>query len=391
MKRPLPLLLTAAAALWSIACLFATFCAAADARPASASPVPSPSSPAKPRIEVCFVLDTTGSMSGLIEGAKQKIWAIANQMITAKPTPDLRFALVGYRDRGDAYVTRAHPLTDDLDAIYAQLREFSAAGGGDWPEAVNEALEAAVRRTQWSADSSTLKIIFLVGDAPPHMDYKDDTKYPVLCQEALKRGIIINTVQCGAADDTRKVWQEIARLGEGEYVAIAQEGGMAQVETPMDKRLAELNREIGGTIVPYGPAPKRAEVQQKQRAAEAAPAPAASDRLEFNARTGKAVQGGGDLLDEVASGRAAPGALKDADLPDDWRKLDAAEREKKVADLRERRAKIQTEIASLAKERADFLRKEEARLAASRKGDGFDAKVATILRAEAKRKGITLE
>ena len=93
----------------------------------------------------------------------------------------------------------------------------------------------------------------------------------------------------------------------------------------------------------------------------------------------------------MASGRAQPGALKDAELPDDWRRLDTAEREKKVADLRERRERIQREIAELSKERGVFLRKEEARLAATGKGDGFDAKVATILRAEAKRKGITLE
>jgi hypothetical protein len=49
---------------------------------------------AKPRMEVCFVLDTTGSMGGLIEGAKQKIWSIANDMISAKPTPELRLGLV---------------------------------------------------------------------------------------------------------------------------------------------------------------------------------------------------------------------------------------------------------------------------------------------------------
>src|SRR3954466_14099295 len=91
----------------------------------------------KPRIEVCFVLDTTGSMSGLIEGAKQKIWAIANEVIAAKPTPSVKFALIGYRDRGDKYAPRLSPLTDDLDAIYADLRKFNADGGGDVPESVS--------------------------------------------------------------------------------------------------------------------------------------------------------------------------------------------------------------------------------------------------------------
>src|SRR5690349_13058183 len=82
----------------------------------------------KPRIEVCFVLDTTGSMGGLIEGAKQKIWSIANEMISAKPTPQLKLGLIGYRDRGDEYVVKSFNLTDDIDAMYGHLRELKLRG-----------------------------------------------------------------------------------------------------------------------------------------------------------------------------------------------------------------------------------------------------------------------
>src|SRR5438105_10070703 len=137
----------------------------------------------KPHIEVCFVLDTTGSMGGLIEGAKQKIWSIANEMVSAKPTPEIRLGLVAYRDRGDEYVTKVFDLTNDIDATYAQLQSFRAAGGGDTPESVSEALDDAVKKISWSADKQVLKIIFLVGDAPPHMDYADGPKYPQVCKE----------------------------------------------------------------------------------------------------------------------------------------------------------------------------------------------------------------
>src|SRR5215475_8050446 len=129
-----------------------------------------PGAEIKPRIEVCFVLDTTSSMTGLIEGAKQKIWSIANQFVSAKPAPELKIGLVAFRDRGDEYVVRSFALTDDIDSVYAKLREFRAEGGGDMPESVNEGLAAAVRDMKWSADARTLRIIFLVGDAPPHMD-----------------------------------------------------------------------------------------------------------------------------------------------------------------------------------------------------------------------------
>src|SRR5437899_2318114 len=164
----------------------------------------------KPRIEVCFVLDTTGSMTGLIEGAKQKIWSIANEMVSAKPTPEIRVGLVAFRDRGDEYVTKAFDLTNDIDAIYAQLQSFHAAGGGDTPESVNEALDDAVKKMSWSADKKVLKIIFLVGDAPPHMDYADGPKYPDICKQAVKKDLIINTVQCGNLAETTPVWKEIA-------------------------------------------------------------------------------------------------------------------------------------------------------------------------------------
>src|SRR5882762_1922066 len=141
--------------------------------------------PAKPRIEVCFVLDTTGSMSGLIEGAKQKIWSIANEIIAARPTPEIRVGLVGYRDRGDEYVVKTFSLTNDIDAVYAKLRAFRADGGGDTPESVNE--------------------------APPHMDYANSPKYPEICKTAMKKDLIINTVQCGSIPETTPVWQEIAK------------------------------------------------------------------------------------------------------------------------------------------------------------------------------------
>jgi hypothetical protein len=71
----------------------------------------------RPRVEVAFVLDTTGSMGGLIEGAKRKIWLVARRIGEGQPRPDLRIALVAYRDRGDQYVTRVHDFTGDMDAV----------------------------------------------------------------------------------------------------------------------------------------------------------------------------------------------------------------------------------------------------------------------------------
>jgi Mg-chelatase subunit ChlD len=343
--------------------------------------------PAKPRLEVCFVLDTTGSMSGLIEGAKQKIWSIANDMISAKPTPEIRVGLIAYRDRGDEYVTKAFDLTSDIDAIYGHLQSFRAAGGGDTPESVNEALYEAVHKMSWSADRQVLKIIFLVGDAPPHMDY-DEPKYPEICQDAMKKDLIINTVQCGGMAATTPIWKEIAQLSEGSYAAIAQTGNMAMIPTPMDGELAELNRRLGGTLVAYGSAESRRTLASKQFVSEAAPAAVAADRLAFNARYGVAVQGGGELLDELNSGKLKLESLDKSNLSPELQKLSADELKAHLDAKQKDRAELQAQIQKLGKEREEFLIAERKRLAEEGKGDSFDEKVAGAVRAQAARKGI---
>ncbi len=107
--------------------------------------------------------------------------------------------LVAYRDIGDDYVTRNFDLTTDIQDLYANLLELKARGGGDWPESVNEALDVAVNKLHWTPGGDVRRIVFLVGDAPPHMDYAQDTKYPVTLAVAKQKDIIVNAVLAGNA------------------------------------------------------------------------------------------------------------------------------------------------------------------------------------------------
>src|SRR5215468_2515987 len=226
-------------------CFFALTAAAVLAVPALSQEAAKKEEPAKnaakPNVEVVFCLDTTGSMGGLINAAKQKIWSISNQIAAGKPTPELKVGLVAYRDRGDAYITKIHDLSDDLDAVHGNLKTFQAQGGGDTPEHVNQALFDSVHKIKWSTDKKTLRLIFLVGDAPGHMDYTDDVKYPETCKKACEKGIIINTVQCGGDPECAKFWRDICAKAEGSYVQIEQNGGVVPVvATPFDKDLAKI-------------------------------------------------------------------------------------------------------------------------------------------------------
>jgi len=314
--------------------------------------------------------------------------------VKAKPTPELKIGLVAYRDRGDIYVTQPYPLTDDIDTVYAHLMSFTADGGGDEPESVNEALAVAVGKMAWSRDSNVLKLIFLVGDAPPHMDYPNDVLYPKVCQEAVKKDIIINTVQCGSAADTTVAWQKIASLGEGRYASIGENGDVAVIASPMDKELAELNISIGGTLVPYGKAEEQREVLAKQATSEtsfAAPAsaPAATDRLAYNLSTGKAVQGNNEL---VADYEKDPGVLKKIasdDLPATLQGKTPKEIEAYIQQQQTSRIALQKRIGELSRQREAYLADERKKLAGSK--DGFDGEVAKILREEAAKKGLKYE
>ena len=334
----------------------------------------------RPRVEAVFVLDTTGSMSGLIQAAKEKIWSIANTLASAKPTPDVKIGLVAYRDRGDDYVTKTTPLGADLDLMYRELMKFQAGGGGDGPESVNQALHEAVTNIAWSKDAKTYRVIFLVGDYPPHMDYQDDVKYQTTCEKAAKAGITINAIQCGDFAETTPIWSDIARLAEGRFFKVEQSGGAMLASTPFDGKLAELAGKLDGTRVYYGMQPVQKELKDRDAtdavAIKSAPAAAQAQRAKFNASEsgrdnfsrgaligGSGFAGGalkpgdkaGELVQDLADKRVKLDELKAEELPEELKKLPPAEREKAIAAKAAEREKLQREIRELSEKRQRFL------------------------------------
>ena len=349
-----------------------------------------PDAKARQQVEVCFVLDTTGSMSGLIAGAKAKIWSIANDLTNAEPSPQLKIGLVGYRDRGDDYITRKFPLTDDLDAVYENLMKFQAGGGGDSPESVNQGLSEAVNDIKWSAGQDALKIIFLVGDCPPHMDYQDDVKYPETCKSAVKNGIIINSIQCGNNTETRAIWKEIAHLAEGSFAAIVQEGGMAAIETPVDSRIAELTREINGTVIAFGNDKEQAVAKSKiSLSISDSPAATAARQAFFSKNLeGRVISGHEDLISEVAAGNVDLDEVETKNLPEKYRKLSKSELTEAVKEQQAKRDELQAEMSKLVTERNDWVKKTMEKRKAGKKDNGFDAQIRRAVKEQGAKKGI---
>lgn len=345
---------------------------------------------AKPIVEVAFVLDTTGSMGPLIEGAKRKIWSIATTIVETNPDAEIRMGLVAYRDIGDEYVTKTFNLTTDIQDLYAQLLELRARGGGDWPESVNEALHIGVTKLNWTQDPEVRRIMFLVGDAPPHMDYAQDTKYPEVLRMARERGITVNAVQAGGARDTERVWREIAQMGNGRYIPIPQDGGqIVIIETPFDVEIIELQGRINGTVIPYGPKMQRSSVEQKTRQVAAAPAPTASEMAGYMVRNATrsggtdAITGAGDLVADVTAGRQKLSGVKDDDLPDNLRGLSAEARQALIDKQMAERKTLNEKMAALVKKRDAYVL--EKRKASPKVADSFDRVVEDTLKAQIKR------
>ncbi len=316
-----------------------------------------------PKVDVVFVLDTTGSMSGLIQTAKEKIWSIASTLASAQPTPEIRIGLVAYRDRGDHYVTKVVDLSDDLDSVYATLMDFQADGGGDTPESVNKALYDAVHNISWSQGTQAYRVVFLVGDAPPHMDYQDEMKYPEIVAAANKKGIVINTIQSGEIPTTAGPWAQIASLGNGKFFQVEQAGSAVALATPYDVEIAELSARLDDTRLYFGTEEEKERMASKVAATDKLHASSSVEsrarRAAFNASAaGKTnLLGRNELVDGVASGTIKLDELDEAELPAALKPMAPAEQEAYIAGLAGERADLQRQIRELATDRDGYLKK----------------------------------
>jgi len=339
------------------------------------------------RIQVAFVLDTTGSMSGLLEGAKRKIWSIANNLKDLEPSPEIEFALIGYRDKGDAYVTKTYQMSSDLQDIYGKLVAFNAGGGGDTPESVNQALREAIYDINWSNDADVFRVAFLVGDAPPHMDYQED-QYPAIVRRARDKDIVVNTIQAGSMGSTTTVWKEIASLGGGDFARIQQDGGMQVVETPFDSEIQRKNIELNKTVIPYGNRVQQMRVREKTAGSSAAAPSVASDMAAYiskSASKSKVVTGDGDLTEEIMSGRLDVSTLSDDALSDELKGMSGSERSTYISGTIEKRTVIQSDLESLVAKRDAWIAKQRAEAEAP--ADSFDLKVERMIENQAASKG----
>ncbi len=168
------------------------------------------------RLDLVFLIDATGSMGDEIAKLKHSMRAMAQQISQLPGQPDICYGLVAYRDRGDAFITRTHDFTDDLGAFQQQLANVQAHGGGDTPEALNEALHEVVHGMSWRQQAA--RMVVLVADAPPHLDY-GGPQYDRDMQAALSKGIKLFAVGASGLDPVGEyIYRQMAQYTAGRFV-----------------------------------------------------------------------------------------------------------------------------------------------------------------------------
>ncbi len=202
------------------------------------------SSGASPKIDVQFLIDTTGSMSDEIDRLRENMATVSERIASLPSRPDVRFGMTVYRDCGDAFVSRTYDFDKDVSRFRRELNTVVAGGGGDTPEHLNQALHDAITRPGWRGDD-TVKLVFLIADAEPHLDYPGDYDYSIETLVAARRGIKIHPIASSGLNPTGEfIFRQIALHTMGKFLFLTYG---ADGKSPGDRRV-DLNVDAYETL-----------------------------------------------------------------------------------------------------------------------------------------------
>lgn len=181
-------------------------------------------------IDLAFCIDTTSSMSAEIDTVKATVKSMVEKLRHGQQNPNVRVALVAYRDKDDDYVTKVFPFSSNVDQFVKDISELSANGGGDGPESVDKGIHAALNELEWSSNKKTARLLYVIGDAPPHFS-KDDYNLQDEAKSASAKGISINTIGCGDllsyGNDGIESFKKLALMTNGKYESLTYEQEIA--------------------------------------------------------------------------------------------------------------------------------------------------------------------
>ncbi len=353
-------------------------------------------------IDLVLCLDVSGSMNGLIDSAKIRLWDIVNELARLKPTPNLRVALYSYGasnyPAAAGFVRKEIDLTEDLDDVYKALNGLRIGGG---TELVARVSKTALDEQKWSADKGALRFMFVCGNEPADQDKQ--VNLDEVAALAKKNGVIVNTIYCKYGQDNEiPGWAKFSAACGGKHMDIDQNKAVQQVvlKTEFDEQIVKLGEELNKTYVAYGRDGKdRAENQLKQDANAAKATPAAPGAGGFApppvAAIARAQSKAGalyknatwDLVDRMKEKDFDLSKIKEEDLCDELKKIKPEERLAFLKKKAEERAGLQKKISDLSAKRQKKIDEELAKKPKTDADKALDEAVKGLIRDQAKAKG----
>ncbi len=177
-------------------------------------------------LDIAFVVDATGSMGDEIAYLQTELKDVIEKVQAQQEALTINLGSVFYKDETDDYVTQKSDFSSDISAAMKFMQAQKAGGGGDYPEAMDAALDVALNQLKWS-DKTVAKLLFLVLDAPPHYTPEILKKLEELTHLAAEKGVrIIPVAGSGIDKSTEYLMRSFALATNGTYVFLTDHSGV---------------------------------------------------------------------------------------------------------------------------------------------------------------------
>ncbi|MGF1581667.1 MAG: hypothetical protein ACFCD0_20250 [Gemmataceae bacterium] len=309
------------------------------------------------RVQIAILLDTSGSMRGLIDQARCQIWNVVNTLADARrggKRVTLQVAVYEYgsgrQQQSNGYIRQVTNFTDDLDEVSRAL--FSLHAGGS-KEYCGQVIRDAVGELNWDQSPSVYKAIFIAGNE--QFDQGAVTFGSVL-PKLRNESIVLNATYCGSRYSGKELWEAAAKAAGGTYTVINHNHKIPNLSTPMDPDLRKLNRQMSETFVWYGPNAGKAKKNQEQQDKNAARMSDQAFASRMATKIGHLyIHVQSDLIDAIQHGHVELDNMPERKMPESLQRMTAQERKRFVAKLTKRRDEIRRKMATVIANRQRFL------------------------------------
>jgi len=347
-----------------------------------------------PRIQVAVLLDVSNSMDGLIEQAKAQLWNMVSVMGKAKcndVSPQIEIALYEYgRDNNDVklgYIKQISPFSTDLDMLSQNLFKLTTYGGSEF---CGHVIHTSLDELKWDTSSASYKVIFIAGNE----DFlQGSISYTKACEEAKKKGVVVNTIYCGdRMQGIREHWNLGSECGNGSFTNINSNAKVEEIPTPYDTTLIVLNNKLNSTYLFYGATGKeRIALQYEMDASNAGISSAVSaKRATVKGNRSLYDNSGWDLVDAYEKDKSVIKKVDMTTLPDSLKNKSRAELETIVDNNNKQRSLIQKEIATISVQRETYISAERAKAAGNQTAT-LETEVEKIIKEQVRRYNMIIQ